>query len=138
MASLREVAMGTPEAPAVGSISWVDLTVPDAALVRDFYAAVTGWTPSEVPMGGYDDYCMLAPETGKSVAGVCHARGPNAGLPPQWLVYVVVADLEASLAACRERGGAVVAGPRNAGKEARYAVIRDPAGAVLALYQRLI
>ena len=34
--------------PAVGSISWVDLTVPDAPGVRDFYAAVTGWRPSPV------------------------------------------------------------------------------------------
>lgn len=36
----------------------MDLTVADAPAVRDFYAAVAGWTPAEVPMGGYSDYCM--------------------------------------------------------------------------------
>ncbi len=68
------------------------------------------------------------------MAGVCHARGANAELPPVWLIYVVVADLDASLAACRERGGQVIAGPRSMGR-ARYAVIRDPAGAAVGLYQ---
>lgn len=130
--------MSEPGKPAVGTISWVDLTVTDAAGVRDFYAAVTGWTPSEVPMGAYSDYCMNEPAAGRSVAGVCHARGGNADLPAQWLVYIVVEDLDASLAECRARGGAVVAGPKAIGREARYAVIRDPAGAVAALYQSLV
>jgi predicted enzyme related to lactoylglutathione lyase len=30
---------------AVGTIGWIDLTVPDAKSLRDFYSAVTGWTP---------------------------------------------------------------------------------------------
>jgi hypothetical protein len=111
----------------------VDLTVADAPAVRDFYAAVAGWTPAEVPMGGYSDYCMNGPG-GQTVAGVCHARGANAGLPAQWLVSIVVADLEASLAECRARGGTVLTGPKAMG-QARYAVIRDPAGAAAALYQ---
>jgi predicted enzyme related to lactoylglutathione lyase len=124
--------------PGVGEISWVDLTVADAPGIRDFYSAVTGWSASEVPMGAYSDFCMNAPATGASVAGVCHARGGNANLPPQWLIYIVVADLDASLAACRARGGAVIDGPRSMGREASYAVIRDPAGAVAALYQPLV
>ena len=103
--------------------------------VRDFYAAVTGRKTSEVGMGEYSDYTMHEPGSGKPVSGVCHARGVNADLPAKWLVYVVVADLESSLAECRRLGGAVVAGPKAMGQDARYAVIRDPAGAVLALYQ---
>lgn len=37
----------------------------------------------------------------------------------------------------RARGGALVAGPKNMGPDARYAVIKDPAGAVAGLYQAL-
>jgi predicted enzyme related to lactoylglutathione lyase len=33
-------------APAIGQIGWVDLTVPNATTVRDFYQHVTGWTPT--------------------------------------------------------------------------------------------
>ena len=38
--------------PAPGSISWFDLTVPDARPVRDFYAAVVGWKSTGFNMGG--------------------------------------------------------------------------------------
>jgi hypothetical protein len=41
-----------------GQIGWIDLTVPDAPALRDFYQGVTGWTPSPVEMGGYQDFCM--------------------------------------------------------------------------------
>jgi len=125
-----------PEKPVPGSVGWFDLTVPDASAVRDFYKEVVGWAASEVPMGGYDDFCMHpAAEGVPPVAGVCHARGGNANLPPVWLIYINVADLDASLAACAAGGGAVVSGPRSLGGAGRMAVIRDPAGAVSALYE---
>ena len=40
------------EPPKPGTIVWWDLTVPDAAAVRDFYARVVGWTSRDHPMGG--------------------------------------------------------------------------------------
>jgi predicted enzyme related to lactoylglutathione lyase len=113
-----------------GMFVHLDLTVPDAPGMRDFYAAVIGWKPE--PLQG--DWIMLAPD-GTPVTGICHARGENADLPPQWLAYIAVDDLDASLAAARERGGEVVAGPKGEG-ESSYAVIRDPEGAVLALIGR--
>jgi hypothetical protein len=116
-----------------GRILWVDLTVPEASRVRDFYAAVVGWLPSPVNMDGYDDYNMVPPAADQPAAGICHARGANAGLPPQWLVYVTVDDVDRAAAACREHGGEVIAAPRTMGG-GRFCVIRDPAGAVCALY----
>jgi predicted enzyme related to lactoylglutathione lyase len=116
-----------------GTISWTDLTVEDAEQVRDFYEAVVGWTPSAVPMGGYSDFVMNA-DGGEAVAGVCHARGHNAELPPVWLVYITVDDLDHSLEQCQRLGGSVLAPPRSYGG-GRYCVIKDPAGAICALYQ---
>jgi predicted enzyme related to lactoylglutathione lyase len=124
--------MTQADTPRVGSVGWHDLTVQDAVAIRDFYQAVVGWESSPVSMGEYDDYGMLVPATTEAVAGVCHARGPNANLPPQWLIYIRVADLESSLRQCAERGGEVIDGPRGTGEE-RFCVIRDPAGAVAAL-----
>lgn len=117
-----------------GTIGWHDLTVDDASGVRDFYASVVGWRPEPVDMGGYEDFNMRLPNRQEAVAGVCHARGTNEGLPAQWLLYVVVEALDESLERCRELGGEVVAGPRGLGGS-RYAVIRDPAGAACALYE---
>ncbi len=124
-----------PTPVPVGTIGWTDLTVADADGIRDFYAAVVGWAPAPLDMGGYADSVMQAPGAAAPQAGICHARGANAGLPPVWVVYVTVADLATSLAACTARGGAVLAAPRSAGGGARFAVIRDPAGAVVALHQ---
>jgi predicted enzyme related to lactoylglutathione lyase len=119
----------------IGSINWADLTVPNADEVRDFYSAVVGWTPVALDMGGYSDYCMNLPESNRTVAGVCHARGVNANLPAQWLVYINVADLDKSIQACTEKGGKVLAGPRSMGPQGRYCVIQDPAGAAAALFE---
>jgi predicted enzyme related to lactoylglutathione lyase/thiol-disulfide isomerase/thioredoxin len=121
--------------PKTGTIGWIDLTIENAPEVRDFYAGVTGWKFDEVDMGGYSDFTMMAPATGEAVAGICHARGGNAGMPPQWIIYVVVNDLDESLERCRELGGDVVVEPKTAGEQGRYCVIRDPAGAVAALYE---
>lgn len=121
----------------VGSITWMDLTVKPARRVRDFYAAVVGWRCSEVEMGGYRDLCMNQPADGKTVAGICHARGENANLPPQWLLYVNVENLPKSLAACRRRGGKIVC-PIREMSGGRMAVIRDPAGAVVALFEQAV
>lgn len=126
--------MSDDERPIAGTIGWHDLTVPEAQEVRDFYAAVVGWEPRAVDMGGYSDFNMAAAD-GVPAAGVCHRRGTNADMPAQWLMYVHVADLDASLAACLARGGGVVAGPKEISGQGRYAVIRDPAGAVAALFE---
>ena len=113
---------------------WVDLTVEDAERVRDFYAATVGWTPAPVSMGTYEDFAMEA--GGTAIAGICHARGVNAELPPVWLPYFNVDSLEDSLATCRAQGGSQVTEIRSVGAGMRYAVIQDPAGAYAALIER--
>ncbi|MGH2532074.1 MAG: VOC family protein [Thermomicrobiales bacterium] len=129
--------MADRESGKIGTFAWLDLTVPDAAAVRDFYASVIGWRPEPLDMGGYHDFVMTAPDGGEGVAGVCYARGGNADLPPQWLAYIVVADLDESLRRCTEGGGTVLTEIKESGDGGRYGVIRDPAGAVLALMQQV-
>ncbi len=123
------------EKPKIGSIGWTDLTVENAEQIRDFYRAVVGWNPSGVDMGGYNDFNLNDPETGKPVAGVCHARGSNAELPPVWLNYIIIEDIEKSVARCVELGGQVIVGPKGFGGQGKYCVIRDPAGAHVALFE---
>ena len=117
----------------LGKIGWVDLTVDDAERLRDFYSTVVGWQPSTVDMGDYSDFNMNGAD-GQASAGICHKRESNADLPPCWMIYIFVADLDASVARCRELGGEVLSGPR--GSHGRFAVIRDPAGAVCALFEQ--
>jgi predicted enzyme related to lactoylglutathione lyase len=85
-------------------------------------------------MGGYADYCMNQPADATTTTGICWARGVNADLPPVWLVYFIVESLDASLAQVKARGGEVLRKPKSSGG-GRLAVIRDPAGAICALYE---
>lgn len=118
----------------IGKVGWIDISVDDATGLRDFYADVTGWQPESVSMGDYDDFTMNTPHGANAVAGICHARGSNADIPRQWLIYITVEDVDASARACTEQGGKVIVAPKALG-DARFCVIEDPAGAVAALYQ---
>jgi len=126
--------MPDPPKAKAGSIVWTDLTVPDATAIRDFYAAVTGWRPEPVSMGDYQDFSMRPSDGGEPATGICHARGPNATMPAQWLIYVAVESVEKSIGECRRRGGTVLDGPRPIGGKP-FCVIQDPAGAVAALIE---
>ena len=126
----------------IGAISWFDLTVPNAEEVRDFYSNVTGWTYSNVDMSienengkeKYEDYCMNKPLDGTTVAGICHSKGSNANLPPQWMMYISVENVERSVKVALKKGGKIMDGPRKMGNM-NFCVIQDPAGACCALIE---
>jgi predicted enzyme related to lactoylglutathione lyase len=113
--------------PVNGRQVWRDLTVGDADSVRDFYTRVLGWRADPVDMGDHDDYNMLD-ELGEVAAGVCHALGPNADLPPAWLIYFQVASVDEAITAAEATGGRVITEPKGFGSF-RYVVLADPAGA---------
>jgi predicted enzyme related to lactoylglutathione lyase len=117
-------------------VSWIDLTVPNATDIRDFYVAVAGWYAQPLNMGDHDDYVMLTEEGGKPVGGICHAKGELSGYPPFWLPYFPVDNLDESIAKCAELGGAVIAGPMGGDPYGRFCVIRDVAGAFAALIEQ--
>lgn len=117
----------------IGKFLWHDLTVPNAEEVKDFYRQVVGWQSEDFNMGGYSDYNMKDPQ-GETVAGVCHRKGPNEKLPAQWLVYVGIEDLKTSLKHCEALGGKIIDGPKSMGEQ-QYAIIQDPAGAYMALFE---
>ena len=118
----------------IGKIGWIDMTVEDANGLRDFYREVVGWNVEDTNMGDYSDYTMMSPGDGDAIAGVCHTRGRNADLPGGWLIYITVADVAASAAACVANGGELVVEPRGLAG-GTFCVIKDPGGATSALYQ---
>lgn len=121
--------------PEVGTIGWIDLTIPNAPEIKDFYSKVVGWKSAPLSMGDYDDYVMSTPETDKAISGVCHARGFNKDLPAHWLIYITVADVEQSAKNCVELGGKILMPVKIMTEYGKYCVIEDPAGAVCALFE---
>ena len=119
----------------IGAVGWFDLTIPNADELRDFYSKVTGWRSEPLSMGEYNDYVMKTPETDRAVAGVCHARGTNKDLPPQWMIYINVKNIGDSIKTCESLGGSVLMDIKEMGEYGKYCFIKDPAGAVCALFE---
>lgn len=120
----------------VGTIISADITVPHATELRDFYKAVVGWESEDMPLsdehGEYADYVMKD-NKGNWVGGVCHQRGANKDLPPQWIVYINVENIGASVDACLKLGGKVLKESKNEDGSLQYALLQDPVGAILAV-----
>ena len=116
-----------------GTPSWVDLGAADIAAAARFYGDLFGWTfepagPVE-ETGGYGLFTLR----GKNVAGL----GPqmDQSQPPYWSTYVSVADVEATLARVEVDGGKILMEPMDVFEAGRMAIITDPTGAQLSLWQ---
>ncbi|WP_420387661.1 VOC family protein [Roseivirga sp.] len=118
---------------SVGAIGWIDLTVNQAEDVKDFYAEVVGWKPEPVSMGDYNDYNMCT--DGEPKAGICHKKGPNSHIPSQWMLYINVADMDASCEAVKKLGGKLLTEIQEMKGYGRFCLIEDPAGATCTLFE---
>jgi len=131
-----EDSISHDRAASIGCIFWVDLTVTKASTSRDFYQEVVGWSVKYVEMEDtgerYADFSMIGGD-GYPAAGVSHARGVNAGLPPVWMLYLPVGDFAESLRRVQEEGGKIIKETTGTDGGYTYAVIQDPVGACLAL-----
>jgi len=58
--------MANDAKPGPGQSGWIDLTVPDAEAVRDFYREETGWTPSPVARGGQSAAGRFESQSGRA------------------------------------------------------------------------
>jgi predicted enzyme related to lactoylglutathione lyase len=118
------------------TISWVDLATSDQAGAKQFYGGLLGWEYEDMPAGEGIVYSM-AKHRGRSAAAISPQQPEEAaqGIPPHWNVYVTVEDVDASAGKAREAGGNVLAPPFDVFDAGRMAVVADPAGAVLCLWQ---
>ncbi len=124
-----------------GSINWHDLTVEHPVEIREFYREVIGWNFEEVAMQDdeteYSDFLMKS-EEGSPVAGICAQRGNNQGIPPQWIMYISVDDVELSVKNALKLGAKLIKEQKAKDGSVFYAILEDPAGAFFALAKREI
>ena len=111
-------------------ITWHDIAVADADALSDFYCSVAGWEKEGLSMGDYNDYVMKD-ASGNIMGGICHAKGMNKELPPFWLMYIPVENIDRSMELCKQMGGKV--GEKRKMGEGFYCLIQDPAGAYVML-----
>lgn len=119
-----------------GTPSWIDLSTSDPAAAQAFYGALLGWEFAASPTDQGGEYIM-ATLNGETVAGLMQQQPEQAamGIPSLWNTYVTVTDAEATIAKVSAAGGQVMMPPMDVMDAGRMAVVVDPAGAVICLWQ---
>src|SRR5215470_6861833 len=124
------------EKHAPGSFSWIELATTNQTAAKDFYFKIFGWSSNDYPMGPSEVYTIFQVE-GRDAAAACALRPDQAahGVPPHWNLYVAVESADASAARAEQLGGKILAPPFEVFDSGRMAVIQDPTGAAISLWQ---
>lgn len=123
--------IGAEFAGEAGGFVWTELSTRDLSGAKAFYAAVFGWDPVGLDMGGmeYTEWHLAkAP-----VAGMMPMpEMVPAEVPSYWLVYFGVDDPDAAAGKAVELGGTMLVAPTDI-PPGRFAVLTDPDGATFAV-----
>lgn len=127
--------MSQPRTYPDGVPSWIDTEQPDPRAAQDFYGRLFGWEFQTMTPPGVPSY-TIASLGGRDVGGIA-APEPAAGggTSAVWNTYVAADDADATAARVRTAGGEVIADPVDVAQAGRWAICRDPAGAVFRLWQ---
>ncbi len=117
---------------------FVDTLTADVEAAKAFYGGIFGWEfagPGPMPGDPPGEY-FVAQVAGDDVAGVGTKPTQSAdGMPPGWNTHVAVKSADATAAAATAAGGSVLLAPFDAPPAGRMAVIADPAGGVLCVWE---
>ncbi|HEV2700503.1 MAG TPA: VOC family protein [Steroidobacteraceae bacterium] len=119
----------------LGQFLWHELLTPDPGAGATFYSKAFGWNAQ--PWEGDANYTMLSHATGPVGGARVVGKDPLADKAgPNWLTYVGVADLAAAISTAESKGGRVIHPVTGVAADGgRYAVITDPQGAAIGLYE---
>jgi predicted enzyme related to lactoylglutathione lyase len=118
-----------------GEFCWAELMTTDQNAAFEFYRGLFGWERvGEHDMGPMGKYLLFG-LAGAQMGGMFTKR-PDTPMPPAWLYYVQVEQLDARIERTKSRGGKVVNGPHQVPGGARIAQLLDPQGAVFALHEQ--
>ncbi|MFM2438231.1 MAG: 27 kDa antigen Cfp30B [Actinomycetota bacterium] len=119
-----------------GLIGWIDLTSTDTGRAREFYEQLFGWESEDLPTPVGIPYTQFRLD-GALVAGLA-PQPPDvrlAGAPSMWTSYALMSDIGAVAAKVPSAGGTMLMHPADVMDAGRLALMQDPSGAVLGLWQ---
>ncbi|MGO9274464.1 MAG: VOC family protein [Terriglobia bacterium] len=124
------------EKHAPGSFCWIELATTDQNAAKSFYGSLFGWAAADMPMGPNDFYTMFKLEGRDAAAGYTLRPGQRSqGVPPHWMLYILVESADAAAPRAAELGGTVIVPPFDVYDAGRMAVLQDPTGAYFCVWQ---
>jgi len=130
---LAPSAESQPPALPVGEFSWNELMTSDEEGAMQFYSRVFGWQAADFPGAGMK--YTIWKQDGRDVGGLM--KRPSDDIPAHWVGYVTVADADATTKRAVEAGGRVLLPPLDVPSVGRIAMLQDPQGATLGVFQAL-
>lgn len=122
--------IGSGLADEPGAMIWSELQTDDVSRAVPIYEAVTGCTSATGPAGDLSEYTNFMVD-GRPVAGAM--KQPMEGVPPFWMAYFKVEDVDLAVARAQELGAQVHAPAFDVPGVGRLAVLADPNGAAFSL-----
>jgi predicted enzyme related to lactoylglutathione lyase len=116
-----------------GRFVWFEYLSQDAKKAQGFFGELFGWSTKAVPMPE-GEYTMIAAADGRTIGGYSASPDP-AATTASWLPFLQVASAADIAGTTRKLGGSVMKAPSKVGDFATLAVILDPHGAPVALWQ---
>ena len=116
------------------TFSWAELNTKDTAGAEAFYPKVFGWGMKKNPGGDNAPAYTEWQIDGKSIGGEMDTTTFPIEVPPFWLVYFAVADIDAAASKVKELGGQVMNGPSDY-PGGKFAVLMDSNNTVFGLLQ---
>jgi len=121
-----------------GTFSWAELATSDPKAGKTFYTSLFGWSFLDTPIGpGPEDIYTRLQIGGKDV-GALHKLHPGqvaAGVPPNWMTYFTVDNVDETTKKVKPSGGTVLVEPFDVMDLGRMSVARGPEGAIFSLWQ---
>lgn len=124
--------MTATRATLTGAPVWIDLMTTDTDRAAEFYGALFGWTAESAgpEYGGYINFS----KDGAKVAG-CMADQAEGAMGSFWSIYLQTDDAERTVAAAEANGGAVYLAAMDVLALGRMAMVGDPAGSAIGIWQ---
>lgn len=114
-----------------GAPIWIDLATSDPQRSKDFYSQLFGWT-FEDKGPDFGDYVNFS-RNGVLVAGMLPNLQPDT--PDGWTTYLSTPDAKATVDAVLAAEGTVLMEADEVGDLGSLAVVNDPSGAVVGIWQ---
>jgi uncharacterized protein len=116
-----------------GQFSWNELVTTDPAAATNFYTQLFGWTTQEFPMPEFTYTVVSAAGANTGQGGIMPLPPSAKGMPPAWISYVTVDNVDTTAKQAEKLGGKIIVPPRDIPEVGRFAVIQDPQGAAIAI-----
>jgi uncharacterized protein len=112
---------------------WYDVMTTDVKAAEKFYAAVIGWKMQDSGMPGPGYTLVLNGHI--QVGGIMPVPEENKGMPPMWMGYIGVDNVDEYAKKVTKAGGKIWKEPQDIPGVGRFSVAADPHGAGFILFK---